>query len=156
MQLRGTQIVVDSVASKKPVISGSGATRTLNENESGSLVLFDRAAGIVFTLPTPKAGINYDFAVKTEVTSNSAKVITETPASEFIAGTATMYNTLAGLTSGSMFLANGTSHVAVTMNGGTTGGKVGTRFSLVCDGTAWQVSGMIVGSTILATPFTTS
>lgn len=35
MQLRGTDLVLDKVRAKKNVISGQGATRTLNENEKG-------------------------------------------------------------------------------------------------------------------------
>lgn len=61
----------------RPVISGQGATRTLSANESGSVCFFDRAAGIVYTLPTaPKPGTFFDFVVTTSVTSNAAKVIT--------------------------------------------------------------------------------
>ena len=77
MQLRGTQLVVDTVNAKQNVISGQGATRTLNELESGSICLFDRAAGIVYTLPTtPTPGTYFDFIVVTTITSNAAKIIT--------------------------------------------------------------------------------
>src|SRR5258708_2613530 len=43
------------------VISGQGATKTLTAGDSGSLCLFDRAAGIVYTLPTGAAGLWFEF-----------------------------------------------------------------------------------------------
>ena len=85
MQLRGTDLVLDKVRAKKNVISGAGATRSLNENESGSVALFDRAAGIVYTLPTAKPGIHFDFIVTTTVTTNAHKVITAA-GTEFLIG----------------------------------------------------------------------
>jgi hypothetical protein len=81
MQLRGTAIVVDSISAKQPVISisglSSGTARTLNELESGSVVLFDAAEGGTFTLPAdPTPGTYYDFKVYSTITANSAKIIT--------------------------------------------------------------------------------
>ncbi len=65
--------VMGDASFAQPVISDSGATRSLNETESGSLVLMNRAAGIVYTLPaTPKVGTFFDFVVTTSVTTNSS------------------------------------------------------------------------------------
>jgi hypothetical protein len=55
--------------------SGNGATVTLTAAESGTTQIFDRAAGIVYTLPAPVPGMTFDFFVKTSVTSNAHKVI---------------------------------------------------------------------------------
>lgn len=154
-QLRGTNLVVDTVQAKKSVISGSGATRTLNENESGSVVLFDRAAGIVYTLPTAKAGIHFDFHVTTTITSNSAKIITAA-GTELLIGGLTSVDTDSS-NAVAFFSANGSTHIAVTMNGTTTGAVAGTKFRVTClSSTKWMVEGQVFGSGVVATPFTTS
>ena len=155
MQLRGTDLVVDKVRAKKNVISGQGATRTLNENESGSVALFDRAAGIVYTLPTAKPGMVFDFMVTTTVTSNAAKVITAVGTELLIGG----YTNVDTDTSNAVaaFTGNGSNHVAVSMNGTTTGAVAGTRLRFTClSSTRWMVEGIVLGTGVVATAFATS
>lgn len=138
------------------VISGQGATRTLNANESGSLCLFDRAAGIVFTLPTaPTPGTYFDFIVATTITSNAAKVITGAGTELLLGG----YTNVDTDTSNAVaaFTANGSTHVAVSMNGTTTGGIKGTALRFTClSSTAWMVDGIVQGSGTVATAFSAS
>lgn len=155
MQLRGTDLVLDKVRAKKNVISGQGATRTLNENESGSVCLFDRAAGIVYTLPTAKPGIQFDFIVTTTITSNSAKVITAAGTELLIGG----YTNVDTDTSNAVavFTGNGSTHIAVTQNGTTTGGVAGTHLRFTClSSTRWMVEGIVQGTGTVATAFATS
>ena len=155
MLLRGTDLVLDKVRAKKNVISGQGATRTLNENESGSVALFDRAAGIVYTLPTAKPGIHFDFIVTTTITSNSAKVITAAGTELLIGG----YTNVDTDTSNAVavFTGNGSTHIAVTQNGTTTGGILGTKLRFTClSSTRWMVEGIVQGSGTVATAFATS
>ena len=155
MQLRGTDLVLDKVRAKKNVISGQGATRTLNENESGSVALFDRAAGIVYTLPTAKPGMVFDFMVTTTVTSNAAKVITAVGTELLIGG----YTNVDTDTSNAVaaFTGNGSTHVAVSMNGTTTGAVAGTRLRFTClSSTRWMVEGIVLGTGVVATAFATS
>lgn len=156
MQLRGTQIVVDTVNAKQSVISGSGATRTLNELESGSLCLFDRAAGIVFTLPTtPTPGTYFDFAITTTITSNNGKIITGS-ATEFLIGSLTSIDTDTG-NAVAAFTGNGSTHIAVTQNGTTTGGVLGTKLRFTClSATRWMIEGNLLGTGVVATPLATS
>ena len=156
MQLRGTDIVVDKVRAKKNIISGSGATASLSEFDSGSLVLLDRAAGIVFTLPAACAvGTTFDFLVTTSVTSNSYKVITGAGTELLIGG----YMSIDTDTSNAVaaFTGNGSTHIAVTSNGTTTGGLIGTSLKFTkLTSTQWEVSGMMMGSGVVATAFATS
>jgi hypothetical protein len=155
-KLRGTDIEVDFLAAKTPVISGLGATRSLNENESGSTIVLDRAAGIVTTLPaSANPGTWYEFAVATTVTSNSYKVITgagtELLIGEVLSIDTDTSNALAG------FTANGSTHIAITMNGTTTGGIKGTHFIVKkVSSTQWVIKGSVQGSGTVATPFATS
>lgn len=138
---------------KENVISGQGATATLTAAQSGSVCLFDRAAGIVYTLPAPAVGLQFTFIVTTTVTSNNAKVITD-------AGTTLLIGDLDLASSApatTTFFGNGTTHIAVTQNGTTTGGIIGSMLTFTCvSSTIWNVSGAIQGSGTLATPFATS
>jgi len=138
------------------VISGVGATRTLLPEESGSLCLFDRAAGVVYTLPTPVEGMKFEFATTVTITSNAAKTITATIASQFILGTMFGYTTDATEIDG--FSADGSTHVAISSNGSTTGGVIGDRYTLTAiSATQWLVEGSIFcGTSTPATPFATS
>ena len=140
----------------KQVISGVGATRTLLPEESGALCLFDRAAGVVYTLPTPVEGMKFEFATTVTITSNAAKTITGTPASQFILGAMFGYTTDATEIDG--FSADGSTHVAISSNGSTTGGVIGDRYTLTAiSATQWLVEGNIFcGTSTPATPFATS
>lgn len=153
--LRGLTQFIPRLFSGVNVISGQGATRSLSPNESGSLCLFDRAAGIVYTLPTAKVGTYFDFFVTTTITSNSAKVITGA-GTEFILGNVNSVDTDTGNEEVG-FVANGSTHVAITQNGTTTGGIKGTSFRLTCvSSTIWKIEGNVLGSGTVATPFATS
>lgn len=139
----------------REVIQSVGATRTLLAEESGSLCLFDRAAGVVYTLPAPVEGMTFDFTVSVAVTSNAYKVITNS-ASVFLLGSV-MSGNLTVAASGDVFQANGTTHVAISMNGTDTGGLIGGRIRFVAiSSTQWAVFGDIVGSGTNADPFATS
>lgn len=139
----------------REVIQSVGATRTLLAEESGSLCLFDRAAGVVYTLPAPVEGMQFEFSTTVLVTSNSYKVITNA-ATVFIVGSV-MGGSLTVADSGDVFQANGTTHVAITMGGSTTGGLVGGSFKLTAiSATQWLIEGDFVGSGTLADPFATS
>lgn len=137
------------------VISGSGATVQLTVAQAGSIVLMDRAAGIVFTLPAAAAGMSFEFFVTTSVTTNSYKVITKNGTELLIGGL--LSDDTDSSDALAMFNANGSTHIAVTMNGTTTGGLVGTRIRMRClSTTKWFVEGAAYGSGAVATPFATS
>lgn len=135
------------------VVSGQGATANLTAAQSGASVLFDRAAGIVYTLPAPNIGLSFNFYVTVSVTTNVDKVITD-------AGTTLLIGSVAqGLTTASpvLFVGNGSSHIAVSMNGGTTGGLQGTKLEFFCvNATQWAVNGWNNGATSNSTLFSTT
>lgn len=139
----------------REVINGSGATRTLTAEQSGSLVLMDRAAGIVFTLPAPQVGLQFEFLATVAVTSNAYKVITDA-ATTFMVGGVIMGDVTVA-TSGDYFEANGTTHVAISEDGATKGGLLGDNFVLTCiSSTQWAIRGVLHGAGTLADPFATS
>jgi len=139
----------------RAVISGQGATKTLAATDSGSLCLFDRAAGIVYTLPAPTVGLSFDFYVPVTVTSNAHKVITD-------AGTTLLTGSLINIDTDSSnavaaWTGDGSTHVSVSMNGTTTGGLKGTWMRFTCvSSTLWLVTGIDEGNGVVATPFATS
>lgn len=146
-----TLISPTTTGSKPAVISGSGATVTLTAAQSGATFLFDRAAGIVVTLPTPAAGISFDFIVATSITSNAA-AIAMSAGSIFIVGSVLVQKASDG-TNLSCF-ADGTSIVTISMNGTTTGGLKGTWMRLrAISTTVWAIEGFVNGSGTIATPF---
>jgi hypothetical protein len=137
------------------VIQSVGATRTLLPEESGSLCLLDVAAGVVYTLPAPVAGMRFEFLVTVAVTSNAHKVITDA-ATTFMLGGVIMGDVTVA-TSGDYFEANGSTHVALSAAGTVTGGLLGERYQLTCiSGTQWVIEGVCHGAGTLATPFATS
>ena len=138
------------------VIQSVGATRQLLPKESGSLCLLDRAAGVVYTLPTPVEGMQFEFLATVAVTSNAYKVITKTIASEFLLGGIIMGDVTVAQ-SGDYFEANGSTHVAISADGATKGGLLGERYVLTAISTTqWVIHGVCHGAGTLADPFATS
>lgn len=139
----------------REVLSGVGATRTLVAGESGALCLNDRAAGIVWTLPAPAVGMQFEFLATVAVTSNAYKVITNA-ATVFLVGSVIMGDVTIA-TSGDVFEANGTTHVAISEDGATKGGLLGDRFVVTAiSATQWAIHGVLHGAGTLADPFATS
>lgn len=140
------------------VLTTQPATVQLTSAQSGSLFVFDSAAGIVYTLPTCVKGLTYSFLVTVTITSGAAEVATKTVASEFVVG-GVIATGLTGTPVAVPFSANGTSHVAVKMNGTTTGGVIGSYFTLTAiSSTQWGVTGQSYSTSgqTLATPFSTT
>lgn len=139
------------------IIADAVATRTLLLKEAGAICLFDRAAGVVYTLPAITAsdiGAVFEFSVSVTATSNAHKIITDA-ATTFILGDIQMVIDASATTLAAA--GNGTTHVAISSNGSTTGGVIGGRVRLMAISTTqWMVDGFISASGSLATPFATS
>ena len=136
-----------------------GTTYVLPVSQSGQTFLFDRAAGVTYTLPNLSSstqGLNYTFVVTTSVTSNNHKIITYTGSGGTNLLIGSTWSTVAAGT-GTQFFANNSTHVAVTMNGTTTGGLINTVLYFVqVSATQWLVDGTVEGSGTIATSFATS
>jgi hypothetical protein len=142
------------------IIGDEVATRQLLASESGSLCLFDVAAGVVYTLPeiarTEQIGMYFDFATIVTITSNAGTVITKDTSTEFILGTIFGYTT--DVTEIDGFEANGSTHVKIATNGSTTGGVIGDYYRLTAISlTQWLITGHVFcGTATPATPFATA
>lgn len=145
---------VAALGQHRQVIDNVGATRTLAPEESGALCLFDSAAGVVYTLPAPVVGMQFEFLVKTTITSNAAKIITDA-ATTFLVGAVVSANS--GATTTTAYAANGTTIRALSSNGTTTGGTIGDRYKVTAiSSTQWAIDGQVVATGTTATPFATS
>ena len=131
------------------------ANTTLKAEQSGALVLLGVASGATVTLPAPSEGRQFDFSVSVSRTSNSYKIITNS-ASVFLLG-AYMAGDATIATSGDIFTGDGSTHVAITIDGDTKGGLVGghLRFTAI-SATQWFVEGLVIGTGTMATAFATS
>ncbi len=131
------------------------ASRTLLAEESGALVLLGVAAGATLTLPAPQVGMQFDVSVSVARTSNSYKIITNA-ATVFLLG-AYMAGDATIATSGDVFTGDGSTHVALTIDGDTKGGLVGGCLSFTAiSATVWFLSGDVIGTGTMATAFATS
>jgi hypothetical protein len=139
----------------RQVISEGVATRTLLPEESDALCLFDTAAGVVYTLPAPVVGMQFDFGTTVDGTG-SYKIITDASTTFITGGLFLVSLTVAE--AGDTFVANGTTHVAITMDADTKGrlkGAVNIRLTAISS-TVWHCDGYATGAGTLATPFATS
>ena len=137
------------------VIQGTGATRTLLQKESGSLVLFDRATVHTFTLPTPVEGMIFEFLTTVSASGASHKVITHAAGTYIVGGASAVAD---GAVADAFAAVVGDTYIAITSNATTTGGYAGQNIRLVgLSATLWSVS-MIQScpSGTPATPFATS
>ena len=141
---------------KRNVISEATATRTLREEESGSVCLFDRAAGIVYTLPAACAvGTYFDFFTSVTITSNSASVVTGA-AAELMVGQIVNCDTDTSDAVAIWKALVASSYIKVAMNGTTTGGIIGDAIRCVkVTTTKWSVTGFTTATSTVATPFST-
>lgn len=135
------------------------AAATLTAAQTGATALFNAAAGFTFTLPAPIPGLRFRFLVTVTNTSSNHKIVTNS-ASVFLKGSIQMFveDTTPGANPGPKdFLFNGTTHVACTMNGSTTGGLHGTWIEVeAISTTQWMIRGIVKGSGTIATPAATS
>jgi hypothetical protein len=128
---------------------------TLTKEQSGSKVVLGVASGCTVTLPAPVEGMQFEVCVSVTRTSNSYKIITDA-ATTFLVG-AVMAGDATIATSGDVFEADGTTIVAVTIDGDTKGGFIGSTLKFTCiNSTQWFVEGLLIGTGTMATPFATS
>jgi hypothetical protein len=131
------------------------ANTTLTAEQSGALVLLGVATGATLTLPAPAEGMQFDVSVSVSRTSNSYKIITS-GATVFLLG-AYMAGDATIATSGDVFTLDGSTHVALTIDGDTKGGLIGGHLRFTCiSATQWYVEGLVIGTGTMVTAAATS
>jgi hypothetical protein len=149
------QVVPASAQGSNPAASRvvKNGAATLTADESGALCLFSTAAGYTYTLPAAAPGLWFDFLITTTITSVAAKVICAS--GDFILGS--FLQSPDGTDAVAAHAANGSTHVAWSANGTTTGGYAGDSFRLTAISTTqWVIQGLGLATGSEATPFATS
>ena len=141
---------------KRNILAGA---QTLTVAQSGSLVLFNTAAGYTVVLPVITAndiGVYFDFLWTITNTSTATKIITGAGTS-FIGG-AVMSSTMSATPSATlgpkMFAFNGSSNIALIAGGAdtTAGGLIGTAVRLIAiSSVLWHISGNIAAAGTIVT-----
>jgi hypothetical protein len=145
-----TLLANTSVAAPRKVYN---AATTLTAADSGALCIFGTAAGYTYTLPAAAAGLHFEFLVGITITSVAAKTICAT--GDFLLGN--FIQSTDGTYTSASHAADGSTILAISMNGSTTGGLVGDWYRVTAiSATQWYIYGMGRATGSEATPFATS
>jgi len=138
-----------------PYTSITDATYTVTTAMSGTTFGFNRAAGIVVTLPAPAAGLNYTFLVETTFTGAGQIKTAETDGTDGFLGTAFLYDT--GEIGETDNFHAGSSNDVIDLGAVEQGWLTGGIIKLTgVNTTTWWVDAHLMGDGTLATPFTDS
>lgn len=153
----GASTLTGAVNYKRQVTDTGGAFATpvvLTAAQSGRVIILDDAAGLDFTLPAIAAadvGVHFKFIATVTVSSNSYRMTAQTGDIMFGAVWLADFDTA---NTGAYFTADGSNDLICTLNGGTTGGKMGSWLEFIAtSATQWTVTGVLFGNGSLATPF---
>lgn len=144
-----------SLKYKKPVIvEDTAATYTVTAVQSGTTFVLAKATGTTFTLPTAVVGLTYKFFVSVSAAGGSDVIITDgTDNFEGIILNVDKDQVYNGTTLQAICKANGTP-TTITLNGGTTGGLIGSWIEVTAINTdRWMVSGILHGDSNVVTCF---
>jgi len=157
-------LVVDGVtaggaATVRPAASTIGAVASVTAStyapaaqESGTTFLLSRAAGAAVTLPAAAVGLNYRFVVATALTAGAYAI--DAASGDFFLG---LLNLGAEDGAADAFAGDGTTDLSVDLNGGTTGGGIGSEIEVTAvSASQWLIRGSLLGTGTVATPFSTA
>ena len=131
------------------------ATKSITAADSGTVYGFNKADGIVVTLPTPAAGIKYTFFVETTFSSAGQIKTATTDGTDGFLGTAVVYD--AGVASDNQSFNPAASNDIIDLGSIEQGWLTGGWIKLTgVNTTTWFVEAFLMGDATLATPFTDS
>jgi len=139
-------------------ILAAGAGQLLTQADSGKTVIFGAAAATLIKLPAPELGMVFNFVTAITATGDH-EIQALTNAHGFLGGVS-IVSTAVGESDAFAAAAAGTNDF-ITMNGTTKGGIAGSglRIVAILDASAakcWLVTGTLIGSGTIATPFAAS
>ena len=139
------------VSSYANVSSITSATKSVESTDSGTVYTLNRAAGIVVTLPTAVAGINYTFIVGTTFTG--AGQINTDNSSDLFSGFAQLFDP-ATATDTNTFIPDASDDDTIDLGSAAQGWLVGGVIRLVAtSASVWHCEAFLHGDGSLATPF---
>tara|TARA_B110000977_G_C10772390_1_gene375177 strand:- start:45 stop:605 length:561 start_codon:yes stop_codon:yes gene_type:complete len=139
-------------------VLAAGAGQTLAASDSGKTIIFGAAAATLIKLPAPELGMVFNFVTAVTATGDhEIQALTDTHG--FLGGVS-IVSTSVGESDAFAAAAAGTDDF-ITMNGTTKGGAAGSglRIVAILDASAvkcWAVTGTLIGSGTIATPFAAS
>tara|TARA_R110002153_G_scaffold150425_1_gene301973 strand:+ start:148 stop:732 length:585 start_codon:yes stop_codon:yes gene_type:complete len=133
----------------------TAATKSVTSADSGTVFGFNRAGGIVVTLPTPAAGITYTFLVETTFTGVGQIKTATTDGTDGFLGTAFLFDTgeIGETDNFHPAASNDIIDLGAVEQGWLTGGWI--KLTGV-NTTTWWVEAFLMGDGTLATPFVDS
>ena len=139
-------------------VLAAGAGQTLAASDSGKTIIFGAAAATLIKLPAPELGMVFNFVTAITATGDH-EIQALTNAHGFLGGV-TIASTAVGESDAFSAAGAGTDDF-ITMNGTTKGGIAGSglRIVAILDASAakcWAVTGTLIGSGTIATPFAAS
>ena len=139
------------VSAYSNVSSITSATKSVESTDSGTVYTLNRAAGIVVTLPTAAAGINYTFIVGTTFTG--AGQINTDNSSDLFSGFAYLFDP-ATATDNNTFIPDASDDDTIDLGSAAQGWLVGGIIRLVAtSASVWHCEAYLHGDGSLATPF---
>jgi len=139
------------VSAYSNVSSITDATKSVESTDSGTVYTLNRAAGIVVTLPTAVAGLNYTFIVGTTFTG--AGQINTDNASDLFSGFAHLFDP-ATATDMNTFIPDASDDDTIDLGSAAQGWLVGGIIRLKATTAAvWHCEAFLHGDGSLATPF---
>ena len=139
------------VSAYSNVSSITDATKSVESTDSGTVYTLNRAAGIVVTLPTAVAGLNYTFIVGTTFTG--AGQINTDNASDLFSGFAHLFDP-ATATDMNTFIPDASDDDTIDLGSAAQGWLVGGIIRLKATTAAvWHCEAFLHGDGTLATPF---
>ena len=147
----GNLVTTGYVSSYDNIVSIEDATYTVATTQSGAVFTLNRAAGIVVTLPTAAAGLQYTFIVGTTFTG-AGHIKTQT-ASDLYSGFAQLFDpATAGDTN--TFIPDASDDDTIDLGTAAQGWLVGGIIRLKATTAAvWHCEAFLHGDGTLATPF---
>jgi hypothetical protein len=135
------------------VIIVDGADKVAGENQDGAFFLFDRAAGIEFTLPeATAANIGWNATVNVKTTFSGTMTIKAARTTDLFVGGINLASTTVAKTIAVQ--PNGTSHDQIIADSDEKGRLAGGSLTFkIVEANKIFVSGNLVGSGTVATPF---
>ena len=152
----GTSKMTGATNILRPYSSLTTATPdAITAAQSGTTFGFNRAAGIVISLPTPAAGLNYTFLVETTFTGAGQIKCATTDGTDGFLGTAFLFDTgeVGETDNFHPASSNDVIDLGAVEQGWLTGGFI--KLTGV-NTTTWFVEAFLMGDGTLATPFTDS
>jgi len=131
------------------------AANPMSKSDLNRTIVSGHANGIDLFLPAVSASdAGMWLKVAFGATSSGASSIITAATGDLLVGSVFLKPDADGATTPVYFAADGSDDLIITLNGGTTGGKIGSKLFLQVNKDGyWNVEGFLVGTAALATPF---